>query len=102
MRLYINEKLYISVSTSNTKLGASILSFSTPSIITCPRNVPCYKGCYAASLEHLRPNLHNSLTNNLEAIRNNTKEVRDVFGSFLMGVIKRKCEKYMLSVKYSM
>ena len=83
MRLQINETTYISVSTSNSKLGASILSFSTPSIITCPRNVPCYKGCYAASLEHLRPNLHNSLTNNLDALKNHTKEVQNKLVSFI-------------------
>ena len=84
MRLYINNNQnYISVSISNRKLGNTILSFSTPSIVTCPKNVPCYKGCYAASLEHLRPNLHNSLTNNLESLLHHTEEVKQKLVSFI-------------------
>lgn len=84
MRIFITDLSTISVSTDNVKLGPLFLAFSVPSIITCPHNAPCYAGCYAASLEHLRPNLRNSLMDNLHALLNEPEEVEKK----LVGVIK--------------
>ena len=79
MRLSIDSlstlALIIVIYEHNVKLGPDYLAFSTPSILTCPHNAPCYAGCYAASLEHLRPNLRNSLMENLRSLLNAPEEV---------------------------
>ena len=83
MRLYITPTESISVSEHNVKLGEGVIAFSVPSIITCPKNAPCYKGCYAASLEHLRPTLRNSLMDNLDALLKHPKEVEKKLIAFI-------------------
>jgi len=84
MRIFITNISTISVSTDNTKLGPLFLAFSVPSILTCPKNAPCFAACYAASLEHLRPNLRDALMDNLHALLNEPEEVEKK----LIGVIK--------------
>lgn len=84
MRIFITDLSTISVSTDNTKLGPLYLAFSVPSIITCPKNAPCYAGCYANSLEHMRPTLKRALMDNLHALLNEPEEVEKK----LVGVIK--------------
>ena len=84
MRIFITDLSTISVSTDNVKLGPLYLAFSVPSIITCPKNAPCYAGCYANSLEHMRPTLKRSLMDNLHALLNEPEEVEKK----LVGVIK--------------
>jgi hypothetical protein len=84
MRIFITDLSTISVSTDNVKLGPLFLAFSVPSIITCPKNAPCYAGCYANSLEHMRPTLKRALMDNLHALLNEPEEVEKK----LVGVIK--------------
>ena len=65
----ITEMEYINVSTSNNKMGHTIPSFSTPSVLTCPKNLPCFKGCYAHAYELHRPNVKNSYLQNLKMLK---------------------------------
>lgn len=57
-------KNIITISMSNTKMGA-VPSFSLLPQITCPTNAPCYiKGCYMKPLIASRKSLRESLTKN--------------------------------------
>lgn len=57
----------VSISKGNSKMGA-IMSVSLPAWKTCPNFAPCKKGCYAAKIERLRPNVRNSYARNLEIL----------------------------------
>lgn len=58
----------VSISNGNAKLGA-IPSVSLPACVTCNPSAPCFKKCYAAKLERLRPSVHNAYANNLQAYK---------------------------------
>jgi hypothetical protein len=64
----INEK--ISISTGNKKMGA-IPSVSLPPIITCPKNAPCVKKCYANKLCRIYPTVRQAYQKNLDILNNN-------------------------------
>lgn len=53
------------ISAGNRKLGA-IPSVSLPAVITCRKNAPCAKDCYARKIERLYKNVRNSYAENLE------------------------------------
>jgi len=57
----------VSISNGNTKMGA-IPSVSLPPVITCPKNAPCAKKCYALKLCKLRPSVRNAYQNNLDIL----------------------------------
>jgi len=63
----------VSISNGNAKMGA-IPSVSLPPVITCPKNAPCAKKCYALKLCKLRPSVRNAYQNNLEILCNNPAE----------------------------
>ena len=59
--------MYVSISKSNTKMGA-IPSVSLPSIVTC-RKCDCQKKCYANKLERIRSSVRNAYQNNLDILK---------------------------------
>lgn len=63
----------VSISKGNSKMGA-IPSVSLPPIITCPKNTPCAKKCYASKLCRLYPTVNKAYQNNLEILRTNQNE----------------------------
>ena len=63
----------VSISKGNSKMGA-IPSVSLPPIITCPKNAPCAKKCYASKLCRLYPTVNKAYQNNLEILRTNPNE----------------------------
>ena len=58
----------VKISNGNSKMG-SIASVSLPAGLTC-RPCNCFKKCYAARLERLRPNVRKAYQANLEVLRN--------------------------------
>ena len=65
----------ITISMSNTKMGA-IPSFSLMPSMTCPMNAPCaIKGCYMKPLIAMRKSLRESLVKNTSIAMNNPEEI---------------------------
>ena len=60
----------ISISTGNRKMGA-IPSVSLPPVITCPKNAPCAKKCYAAKLCRIYPTVKSAYQKNLDILNDN-------------------------------
>lgn len=54
----------VSISKGNIKMG-TIQSVSLPAWVTCRPDAPCFKKCYAAKIERLRPNVKEAYENNL-------------------------------------
>ena len=69
----------VHISTTVSKLGASIPTVNLPPIITCRANALCAKcaeeggGCYALRGHFIYPNVKKSLQNNLDAYKENPK-----------------------------
>lgn len=63
----------VSISKGNSKMG-EISSVSLPAIMTCRKNAPCFKECYAHKLEKLRPNVRNAYLRNYEVYKNNPEQ----------------------------
>lgn len=63
----------LSISPGNAKMGA-IPSVSLPPVITCPKNAPCAKKCYAAKLCRIYPTVKRAYQNNLNILNNNDME----------------------------
>lgn len=63
----------LSVSNGNSKMG-HIPSVSLPPVITCPKNAPCAKKCYAAKLCRIYPSVKKAYENNLNILKNNELE----------------------------
>ena len=59
------ENLNVTISKGNSKMGL-IYSVSVPPVITCRKDAPCQKGCYALKGSFLFPNVINSYKHNLE------------------------------------
>lgn len=57
----------VSISRGNSKMGA-IPSVSLPPVITCPKNAPCAKKCYAAKIARLRTSVREAYQNNLDIL----------------------------------
>lgn len=54
------------LSTTNSKLGFMIPSINLPAGVTCAKDAPCAKGCYAKHGHWLYKNVQKSLRENLE------------------------------------
>lgn len=65
----INQNI-ISVSPGNDKMGR-IPSVSLPAIVTCRKDAPCFKLCYAHDLENRRKNVKNAYIRNYNILLNN-------------------------------
>lgn len=63
----------ISISPGNVKMGA-VPSVSLPPVITCPKNAPCARKCYAAKLCRLRPSVRNAYQNNFDVLNDDWNE----------------------------
>ena len=57
----------VSISNGNRKMGA-IPSVSLPPVITCPKNAPCAKKCYALKMCRIYPTVKNAYQNNLDIL----------------------------------
>ncbi len=63
----------VSISKGNSKMGA-IPSVSLPPVITCPKNAPCAKKCYAMKLCRLYPAVKKAYENNLDILNEDWNE----------------------------
>ena len=69
----------VQISTSVSKLGASIPTVNLPAVLTCRTDAPCAKcaaeggGCYAMRGHWITTNVKNRLMENLKAYRENPK-----------------------------
>lgn len=63
----------VSISNGNRKMGA-IPSVSLPPVITCPKNAPCAKKCYALKMCRIYPTVKTAYQNNLDILCNNPAE----------------------------
>lgn len=77
------EDLKITISTSNSKLGNLIPSFNLPAIITCRKDAPCKKRCYACKGTFLFKNVKLSALNNLQAFFKDSEKTKKYILSFL-------------------
>lgn len=66
-------KSFVCITTSNSKLGASIPNINLPPIITCRKNAPCFKGCYALRGRFNFPTVKAALQRNLDHYYENPK-----------------------------
>lgn len=69
----MNKQMKVSISNGNSKMGA-IPSVSLPPVITCPKNAPCGKKCYAAKLCRIYPSVKKAYDNNYNIWKNNPGE----------------------------
>lgn len=63
----------LSISNGNSKMGR-IPSVSLPPVITCPKNAPCVKKCYAAKLCRIYPTVKKAYENNHNILMENDTE----------------------------
>ena len=85
MRAYFdinNNRYWIVISEFNTKMGP-VPSFSTPSVVTCPKGLPCYGACYARAYEEKRDTVHLSYCNNLKMLLEFPDIVRDKIVAYI-------------------
>ena len=75
----------ISISLGNSKMG-KVMSVSLPPIVTCGKNLPCFKTCYAAKLARLRPNVRDAWLGNYKALMRD----RDFFFDTVHEAISKK------------
>ena len=59
----------VSISKGNSKMGA-IPSVSLPACVTCNKNAPCFKLCYAAKITRLYKTVKQAYENNLNILNN--------------------------------
>ena len=77
--------MYATLSEGNSKLGA-VPSVSLPPIVTCSKNLPCYKNCYALQQYKQYPNTRRAYDRNLRRWKSNPDRY---FGSIIWQ-IRRK------------
>lgn len=63
----------VSISNGNRKMGA-IPSVSLPPVITCPKNAPCAKKCYALKMCRIYPTVKSAYQNNLDILNEDWDE----------------------------
>ena len=66
----------VSISRSNSKLGAAIPSFSLPPVVTCRPAAPCIRDCYACKMCRLRSSVGAAWARNLEIWKSSPDAVR--------------------------
>ena len=64
---------FVTVSNTNSKLGAQIYSINLPVGITCRPDAPCFKDCYARRGHWMYSNVRASLNKNYEHYKENPK-----------------------------
>jgi hypothetical protein len=65
MHIKFKNGLHLNISESNRKLG-DISSFSVSPVVTCPKDAPCFKDCYACHMCR-KDSIAKSYRNNLNA-----------------------------------
>lgn len=85
------------ISLTNSKLGGQIPSINLPPVITCRKDAPCVKGCYACKGHYLYENVRESLKNNLAAYISDKKAYFDYIIMFLTGLVSYKYFRYCSS-----
>lgn len=63
----------VSISPGNSKMG-SIRSVSLPSLMTCRKDAPCFKQCYARRYERMRPTVREAYMRNYEMLQTDPRE----------------------------
>lgn len=81
--IFTNDSVRISVSIGNTKIGKTV-NFNLPPIVSCRKDVPCARECYAVSDMRRKPSCRNAWQGNLQALRTNPALVRDAIEYTLM------------------
>ena len=74
----------VHVSTTISKLGPSIPAVNLPPIVTCRKNAPCVKGCYALRGNFNYKNVKKSLHKNFNAYKENPKLYFDMIAQSFM------------------
>ena len=64
-------QVYPRVSNTVSKLGVGIATVNLPAIITCRKDAPCFKGCYAKKGNFVYKNVKTSLDKNLDVFKEN-------------------------------
>lgn len=64
-------QIYPRVSNAVSKLGVGIATVNLPAVVTCRKDAPCFKGCYARKGNFSYNNVKTSLDKNLEAFKEN-------------------------------
>lgn len=64
---------FMHVSHTNSKLGADIPSINLPAVVTCRKDAPCFKYCYARKGNWRFSSVQQSLQKNLDAYLSNPK-----------------------------
>lgn len=73
----------VNITLNNSKLGGFIPSLDLPPIVTCRKNAPCAKGCYARRGSFLYPSKKESMAQNLALYKNDPCAFFDAVKSFL-------------------
>ena len=73
----------VTFSLSNAKLGGFIPSIDLPPIVTCRKNAPCRKGCYALKGNFRYPTKIKSMQDNLAAYKKDPVAFFDTIKDFL-------------------
>lgn len=81
---------YATLSEGNSKLG-SIHSISLPPVLTCAKNLPCYKGCYARQQYRQYPGVRNSYNRNFRRWQNNPTRY---FNSIIWQIKKKEIQRF--------
>jgi hypothetical protein len=63
----------IKITTTNSKLGGFIPQINLPALVTCRKNAPCAKYCYARKGNFTFPKVQESIQNNLNEFLNDSK-----------------------------
>lgn len=77
------DEFKITISTTNSKLGSFIPSFNFPPIVTCRKDAPCKKMCYACKGNFLFKNVKLSSLNNYQAFLKDSKRVEKEIINFV-------------------
>ena len=73
----------IKITTTNSKLGGFIPQINLPALVTCRKNAPCAKYCYARKGNFTFPNVKESIDNNLKEFLADSKSYFNQIIDFL-------------------
>jgi hypothetical protein len=83
MYIMTDKKEKLHISPCNDKMGA-VPSFSVTAGITCPKDAPCRKFCYAKAMEDFRDTIKKSYRNNMERFQRADKQLlAEKFSAFI-------------------
>lgn len=72
----------VTISKGNSKMGA-IPSVSLPPVVSCPKNVPCSKDCYALKSFRMYPNVRTAWEGNYDAWKTDSDGYFDQIRQYL-------------------